>query len=430
MKIQTFRPVRKWILLLLALFLSTLNPPASVRRRPDYGRGRQLSRLCRSLLVTRHWSLATICVLLISAATLFAQGSLAPPGAPAPTMKTLGQIEARIPISSAPFTITQPGSYYLTTNLNVTGGNAITINANQVTLDLNGFTVSSTAPSATGSGIQLASNPADITILNGHIKGGVTNNGGVFSGPGFANGINYSNGLLTNVRVAGVSVSGCLNYGIYLNTSNSTVESCTVQTVGNYGIVAGSISHSTANGCGNDAIFADNAANCDGFSSSSNGVHATSAENCRGASSSFIGLEASAANNCYGSSVSSYGISALTANNCVGTSSSGGGLRADSANNCKGEANGVNAGLLAKSANNCFGINTSNGTGLDVSSVATSCYGQSNSGIGLHSLVIAIGCHGYSVGAGIGLSAFTADICRGTNGGGVSESVTHPHNMP
>jgi hypothetical protein len=41
-----------------------------------------------------------------------AQGSLTPPpGAPAPTMKTLDQIEARTPISSAPFTISAPGSY-------------------------------------------------------------------------------------------------------------------------------------------------------------------------------------------------------------------------------------------------------------------------------------------------------------------------------
>src|SRR5208282_3722482 len=87
--------------------------------------------------------------------TVFAQGSLTPPGPPGTTMLTLSQIEPRAPISSAPFTISQPGSYYLTTNLTVTGGNAITIAANNVTLDLNGFTISSTAPSATGYGIQL-----------------------------------------------------------------------------------------------------------------------------------------------------------------------------------------------------------------------------------------------------------------------------------
>ena len=55
----------------------------------------------------------------------FGQGALTPPGAPAPTMRTLNQIEARTPISSVPFTITSSGSYYLTTNLTVNSGNAI-----------------------------------------------------------------------------------------------------------------------------------------------------------------------------------------------------------------------------------------------------------------------------------------------------------------
>lgn len=57
----------------------------------------------------------------------FAQGSLTPPGAPGPTMLTLSQIEPRTPISSAPFTITAPGSYYLTANLSVTTNNGVTI---------------------------------------------------------------------------------------------------------------------------------------------------------------------------------------------------------------------------------------------------------------------------------------------------------------
>src|SRR6266851_1180042 len=83
----------------------------------------------------------------------FGQGNLTPPAAPAPTMKSLAQIEPRTPISSAPYSISSPGSYYLTSNLSVTNGDAITITANQVTLDLNGFTLSSTAPSLTGTGV-------------------------------------------------------------------------------------------------------------------------------------------------------------------------------------------------------------------------------------------------------------------------------------
>ena len=62
--------------------------------------------------------------------TAFAQGSLTPPGSPAPTMKTLAQIEPRTSISSVPFTISVPGSYYLTANLVTTVSNAIVIAAN------------------------------------------------------------------------------------------------------------------------------------------------------------------------------------------------------------------------------------------------------------------------------------------------------------
>ena len=47
-----------------------------------------------------------------------AQGSLTPPGAPAATMKSLDQVEARTAITntSSLVIISQPGSYYLTQN--------------------------------------------------------------------------------------------------------------------------------------------------------------------------------------------------------------------------------------------------------------------------------------------------------------------------
>ena len=79
-------------------------------------------------------------LLLLSAGIVLAQGSLTPPGAPAPTMKTLNQVEPRTPISSAPYTISQSGSYYLTTNL-TSSGHGIIITTNGVTLDLMGFTI-------------------------------------------------------------------------------------------------------------------------------------------------------------------------------------------------------------------------------------------------------------------------------------------------
>src|SRR5450432_171554 len=107
----------------------------------------------------RHTAIALLLSTINSPlSTTFAQGSLTPPGAPAPTMKSLAQIEPRTPISSVPFTIGAPGSYYLTTNLTTTVSNAIVIAASGVTLDLNGFTLSSTVPNAANGGFAILIN--------------------------------------------------------------------------------------------------------------------------------------------------------------------------------------------------------------------------------------------------------------------------------
>src|SRR5215469_4488685 len=161
------------------------------------------------------FALAFLGALYVSRCTGLAQGSLTPPGPPAPTMKSLAQIEPRTPISSAPFNITAPGSYYLTTNLSVASGNAVTILTNNVMLDLNGFIISSTeSPASTSSGI-LLNGVINITIVNGLIRSGVTNNGsGSYSGNGFGSGIFFSGLNPVNTRVSGISVSGCRYNGI------------------------------------------------------------------------------------------------------------------------------------------------------------------------------------------------------------------------
>lgn len=341
---------------------------------------------------------------------LLAQGSLTPPGAPAPTMKSLDQVEPRTPISIAPFTITKQGSYYLTTNLTVNAGNAITIAASQVTLNLNGFTISSTAPSATGAGILLSIADTDIAILNGHINGSVTNNNGVFGGGGFVNGIIYTNGAASNVHVSDISVSGCLSNGIYLGYPNSTVvESCTVKTVGYYGIYADSITRCTVKECGNTGVdgstVSDSRADTIG---NGYGFNVIMAHNCLGLNNgNGVGLSVSTASDCWGlNNGNGYGLLATTANDCQGTSSGGTGLAANTANNCNGQSSGAGAGISVVTANNCTG-NSVSGAGLLISGVATGSYGSSSSGSGI-----------------------TAKIAEACVVGGGTTNITYKYNMP
>jgi hypothetical protein len=184
-------------------------------------------------------------------------------------MKTADQIysklDPRTPISSAPFIITNSGSYYLTTNLTVNvnyAATAIQIAANNVTLDLNGFALTSTVNPAGGAGIYLGAAVAvtNITIVNGIISGSVTNNGSSFGGAGFGYGIFGWSPVGYSVRVKDVTISGCRYDGILL--VESTVESCTVKTVGDTGIFATSVINSTALNCGNIAINATIANGC------------------------------------------------------------------------------------------------------------------------------------------------------------------------
>src|SRR5450631_3519420 len=116
---------------------------------------------------------------ILKPSALRAQGSLTPPGAPAPTMKSLDQVEPRTPVDtnntpgnvSFEFYINQPGSYYLTAKIvGVSGKSGIGISANNVTLDLNGFLVQGVS-SGLVNGIFTYNTCTNITIRNGTISG-------------------------------------------------------------------------------------------------------------------------------------------------------------------------------------------------------------------------------------------------------------------
>lgn len=301
-------------------------------------------------------------LVIVPSAFLFSQGSLTPPGAPAPTMKTLEQIEARTPISSAPFTINASGSYYLTGNLTVTTGNAITISTDDVTLDLNGFTISSTASPASGAGVLLPSLRKNVTVRNGRIRGTTTVAGGVFTTGGFLDGIVGATSGSSNLLFSDVSVHGVGDEGIVttLNVpiSRNMIERCRVSVCGGAGIRAGTVRDCQVDAAGATAIQGAVISNCFGESvGTDTGNHgivgSTVVENCRGIAVAGNGISATNAqvSNSFGTSDTGTGISALCATNCHGQSTSGSGIIAPNVHNSYGETetgtNGISGSVIS-----------------------------------------------------------------------------------
>lgn len=424
----------------------------------------------------------TVLILALTTTLAFAQGLLAPPAAPAPSMKSLAQIEARtaipaspaVPIAGPHFTITQPGSYYLTGNIQVTSGDGILIAVSNVTLDLNGFAlISTTVTPAAGNAIQLtATNLRSIEIKNGHITGGAIRTAGTpatFADVGWNSPLGNSTGTTgpgclfshltiercqygisvlspavlehitaTSNRFLGIlayngSVAHCtasLNGGWGIRADRGTISNCAANDNGGTGIHAdsGTITHSTAYNNINAGIYADSGsisactANYNGFYGifGYNGTisHSTSLGNAN------IGIYGGNVSHCTASSTTAVGIQALNASDSTGTSTGDIGLKCEgNITNCTGFSTNADAIYCDGNAHNSTGTSTSS-TGINCVN-ASNCTGTSNLWFGIYSRGNASNCTGISIApttAGVkGLQAFgTASYCRAKRNGGVA----------
>lgn len=168
----------------------------------------------------RRTTIAAIPVLALAAAII--AGPLDPPAGPvAPTYKTLTEVEPRIAINAANtpgdadsvFRISQPGSYYLAASF--TGEpskKCIEIAANDVTIDLNGMTITGDATSTAG-------------IFAENVRIGLTVRNGTVRDVGAGLGIGFSISACRGWTVENVTAYNNAGNGIWL-PNGSIAKAC------------------------------------------------------------------------------------------------------------------------------------------------------------------------------------------------------------
>ena len=290
--------------------------------------------------------------------------ALTPGGVPQATMKTLHQIEPRTPIFNLPFTISQSGSYYFTANLqfSAASGDAITISASDVTLDLNGFAITSD-PAVTGSAIVVSGAPQNISVRNGSIRG----SSALPALAGFSNGISavtakntsFERLLIANCRVDGIKTVG-----------TSLVSHCAANLNGGYGFNGGEIVDCVAEGNG-VGMLGSSVVRCFATANIGQGIQAGHAA-----------LQSSASNN------GGDGFYALGAavTDCNAFRNGGIGILADGGTVSRSIAERNSAGIQADDGcvSNCVATkNFSHGITANYGTI-TACSAKDNFGIGLN----------------------------------------------
>lgn len=134
---------------------------------------------------------------------------------------------------SEPTTITEPGSYRLTQSIEVATGvipSAINIQTSNVSVDLNGFTISYVGPPDFTDGIAVAPLARNVEIRNGAITG--FSRYGIFFPAGPNPQDNDAEATLSNLRITQNSAAG-----ISIEVRRGAlIQSCVVANNGNWGI--------------------------------------------------------------------------------------------------------------------------------------------------------------------------------------------------
>lgn len=363
-----------------------------------------LSARSRSFLVPALS--AVVAAIAIPHQTILA-GPLTPP--PGPVTSTPGA-EARIALNTtntpgdatAKFIISQPGSYYLTGNVDVSAlvnTSAIRVAANDVTIDLNGFIVKgaggNVAPLILVVGSGAGSNKGNVTARNGTLRDG----GG--------DGLNALTNSAENIRLYDVVSRSNLGSGFVL-TNRSFVQNCTAHNNGNLGFNATGASNCTFVNCTADAntnngIAGGNATILQGCLSTANGAfgfllgNSSSATGCvarANLSTEWFVSSTCTLLNCTADNAATTGSGFLLNDNCsltncsaVGSAGFAGfsGGNACSYISCSASAGSAGFSSGARSSyTNCSANGTSgNGFSVGTGSNVSNCSASSNTAVGI-----------------------------------------------
>jgi hypothetical protein len=152
----------------------------------------------------RLWQLALIGVLLLSGTAAWADSEF--------YVIAAGPTAVGTKITSVPYEIKNSGFYYLTGNLTYSGsGNAITVNHDDVTLDLMGFSLTNSGAKGSTKGISMDGR-TNVEIRNGTVRG-------------FQFGVYESNSAGTKHRAINVRTEGNSS-GLYFTGSNHLIKNC------------------------------------------------------------------------------------------------------------------------------------------------------------------------------------------------------------